>query len=203
MESDVTASDSVLEALGVNREDYTKVKAEQRQRQEETIMAARTEGVGLFTNLQSSHPQDIIKSVYLGDRLRILVPDPVNKPAEDMITRADRIIQHIESVYQLPPDQLSNSVHPDRDRYPELISPDDLKLRIRYLIEGFTAKSIQQGWFIDIGLRAVNTVTPGGILKNQYTLERIKEKAAGNQQTMTYFADAIQTVQTPQTPATQ
>lgn len=59
------------------------------------------------------------------------------------------------------------------------------------------------GWFTNLGLRAVNTVTPGGILENPHILNFIKERSSGDPRTTVYFADEIQRLQTPQTPPTQ
>lgn len=202
MDKEVTASESVLRALGIPREEYTKVKEEQRRKQEEAIRAAREEGVRLYDQLDQGTSSSQIKSVYLGNQLRIPLPDLTNVP-DDPTSRVDRALQHLVEVFRLPAEKLSGAVQPDRPDNQRLIGPDDLRLRIRYVVEGFAAASIDRGWYMKSGFRAVNTVTPGGILENQYILDRVKEKAGGNPQTMVYFADAIQMAQTPQTPTPQ
>lgn len=126
MDRDVTASDSVLRALGVNRDEYTRVKEEERQRQEESIRAARAEGKRLYGDLHGARFGMDTRSVYLGDGLRIPIPDLADKTSdESMVDTADRVIGYMERVYQLPPDQLSTAVHADQDRPPESINPDE------------------------------------------------------------------------------
>ena len=141
------------------------------------------------------HHRDV-KSVYLGEGLRISLSSVADVSQESIHDAADRVVGQLEEYYRQDQEQLFQQVTKDHQRTSPFTA-DEVRVRIGYVVEGFTQEAIRSSWNLDIGLRAINTVTPGGILENQYSLGLIKEKTAEHPETAVYYADQIQKVLNP------
>ena len=185
---EISISDEVLSALGIDRATVHHAQEQKRALREQVIALSFQQGTRLYSALRLSDIKLPISDIHIGGDYVLHLAQPIKGLQEGL--------DSIKESLDLPLEELILQVSREKG---DVVEADTINLRLRAVLEGFGMTALRENR-LDLGLDAINAGTEGGILQNKNALNFLKETHGANPLGMVEVAEKIEAIIRPKPP---